>query len=63
MIKTRIPNETTIQRIVREVEALNIYISEKPIKIDKSSLVKAFKDVRLYQLQKILGARVFKRFM
>lgn len=63
MIKSRIPYETSVQRIFEQVESLTDSISKKSVQTDKSPLIKVFKDVRLRVLQKKLGEKVFIKFM
>lgn len=63
MLKTRIPYESSVQRIIDQVENLTAAISKKDVKTDKSPLIKVFKDVRLKLLQKKMGNKVFYRFM
>lgn len=63
IIKTKLPVETTIPKVIAKIEKFGEELSKKPIKVDKSSLLKCFMDSRLYRIQRRLGSKVFMRFM
>ena len=63
MIKARVPAATTIPKVITKIEELACEWQKKPIKVEKSALVRVFGDGRLMGLQKRLGSKVFLRYL
>ena len=62
-VKDKLPNETTIPKIVNQVEKLNLQYQKADVKVEKTFFTKVFGDARICAIQKKLGSKVFFRLM
>ena len=62
-VKDKLPNETTIPKIINQVEKLNLQYQKTDVKVEKTFFTKVFGDARICDIQRKLGSKVFFRLM
>ena len=63
MLKSKLPSETTIPKIVQQVESIVVEWQKKDVKNEKTSFTRVFGDSRITVIQKKLGDKVFFRLL
>ena len=63
MLKSKLPSETTIPKIVQQVESIVVEWQKKEIKNEKTPFTRVFGDSRITVIQKKLGDKVFYRLI